>query len=126
MQWWPEYLQVLFYRKFSYRSLLAESHTIMIVGLLFSTIIEHSSFWIISCYSGILGIGIGMGILMTALNKLTQELVPKSQIGIATSSVNLFRSLGATIGVSVLGAVLNNRVSRAMKDNYLKHCIVKY
>ncbi|TWT25759.1 hypothetical protein FQV30_08110 [Planomicrobium sp. CPCC 101110] len=52
-----------------------------------------------------------MGMLMPTLTTLTQELVPKEDIGSATASINLFRSLGATIGVSVLGAVLNNRLA---------------
>jgi len=72
--------------KFRYRLILTSSLTMMIIGfLLFSTITEHSSLWVISLYSGILGVG--MGILMPALNTLTQELVPKSDLGIATSSV---------------------------------------
>lgn len=100
--------------KISYRLLLMGSLSIMVIGfILFSTITSHSSLWNISIYAGILGIG--MGILMPALNTLTQELVPKSQIGTATSSVNLFRSLGATIGISILGAVLNNRVSNSLE-----------
>jgi EmrB/QacA subfamily drug resistance transporter len=100
--------------KLSYRLLLMGSLSIMVIGfILFLTITAHSSLWNVSIYAGVLGIG--MGILMPALNTLTQELVPKNQIGTATSSVNLFRSLGATIGISVLGAVLNTRVSNGLE-----------
>jgi hypothetical protein len=40
-----------------------------------------------------------------------QNSVPLSELGAASASVTFFRSLGGTIGVSVLGAVLANRVT---------------
>ena len=40
-----------------------------------------------------------------------QNTVPLRDIGAASSTVAFFRSLGGTIGVSVLGAVLAHRVT---------------
>jgi hypothetical protein len=40
-----------------------------------------------------------------------QNSVPLADLGAASASVTFFRSLGGTIGVSVLGAVLANRVT---------------
>ncbi|OXM42574.1 EmrB/QacA family drug resistance transporter, partial [Amycolatopsis thailandensis] len=40
-----------------------------------------------------------------------QNTVPLRDLGAASASVTFFRSLGGTIGVSVLGAVLANRVT---------------
>lgn len=96
--------------KFKYRNLLVTSLLIMIGGfLMLSRVSADTSLWYFGISAGI--IGLGMGVLMPALTTLTQELVPKKDIGAATASVNLFRSLGATIGISILGGVLNSQVA---------------
>ncbi|MER5434126.1 MFS transporter [Streptomyces sp. NPDC002588] len=55
---------------------------------------------------------VGMGVGMTLQNFVlaVQNTVPLKDIGAASSTVSFFRSLGGTIGVSVLGAVLARRV----------------
>lgn len=57
----------------------------------------------------LLGIGLGFG--MPIFNLIVQNAFPHSRLGIATSSVQLFRSVGATVGVAVMGSILNNRLS---------------
>lgn len=57
----------------------------------------------------VLGIGLGLG--MPIFNLVVQNAFPHSRLGVATSSVQLFRSVGATIGVAVTGSILNNRLS---------------
>ncbi|MFM9703013.1 MFS transporter [Streptomyces galilaeus] len=55
---------------------------------------------------------VGMGVGMTLQNFVlaVQNTVPLKDIGAASSTVTFFRSLGGTIGVAVLGAVLARRV----------------
>jgi MFS family permease len=57
----------------------------------------------------LLGVGLGFG--MPIFNLIVQNAVPHSLLGIATASVQLFRSIGATIGVAVMGSILNNRLA---------------
>ena len=54
---------------------------------------------------GILGLGFGPS--MAAFMMTLQEAVPWTQRGVATSSTQLFRSLGGTIGVALLGSILH-------------------
>lgn len=54
--------------------------------------------------------GIGLGIAMPVFNLVVQNAVPQSRLGVATASVQLFRGLGSTIGVAIMGSVLNNRL----------------
>ncbi|MEU6357613.1 MFS transporter, partial [Streptomyces sp. NPDC047072] len=56
---------------------------------------------------------VGMGVGMTLQNFVlaVQNTVPLKDIGAASSTVSFFRSLGGTIGVAVLGAVLARRVA---------------
>ncbi len=56
-------------------------------------------------------VGVGVGMTMQNLVLAVQNDVPLRDLGAASASVTFFRSLGGTIGVSVLGAVLANRVS---------------
>ncbi|MFD4210422.1 MDR family MFS transporter [Micromonospora tulbaghiae] len=56
-------------------------------------------------------VGVGVGMTMQNLVLAVQNTVALRDIGAASASVAFFRSLGGTIGVSVLGAVLARRVT---------------
>jgi len=47
-----------------------------------------------------------MGLAMTGFIVAVQAAAPSGRMGIATSSVHFFRSLGGAVGVALLGAVL--------------------
>jgi EmrB/QacA subfamily drug resistance transporter len=84
--------------------------TIMTVGLaLLATIDAQTSPWLLGAFMVVLGIGVGA--LMQNLVLAAQNDVPASDLGAATSVISFFRSLGGTIGVSVLGALLAGRVT---------------
>ena len=51
--------------------------------------------------------GVGMGMLTPALLVAIQNHLGTERMGLATSSQQFFRNLGGTIGVAVLGVVLN-------------------
>jgi EmrB/QacA subfamily drug resistance transporter len=61
--------------------------------------------------AAMLSCGLGVGMTMQNLILVVQNSVPLKDIGAASSTVSFFRSLGGTIGVSVLGAVLARRVT---------------
>jgi len=81
---------------------------------LMSTIEYDTNFAIVSVYMALMGIGIGM--VMQNLVLVVQNSVDVSVVGAASSSVAFFRSLGGTIGVSVMGAVLGTKVSGYITD----------
>ena len=56
--------------------------------------------------------GFGFGPSTSAFMILVQEAVPWSQRGVATSSTQLFRSLGGMIGVALLGSILHASLTR--------------
>lgn len=51
-------------------------------------------------------LGLGMGVAMPVMNLAVQNEFKQADLGAATSSSQLFRSLGSTIGTAVFGAVL--------------------
>ncbi|WP_194396153.1 MDR family MFS transporter [Microbacterium atlanticum] len=78
---------------------------LLIAGsFLLSTIHYDTNFALVSLYMFLLGAGVGM--TMQNLVLIVQNTAKPTQIGVASSGVTFFRSLGGTIGVSVMGAVL--------------------
>jgi EmrB/QacA subfamily drug resistance transporter len=56
-------------------------------------------------------LGAGIGFMLQTYIIATQNAVDKKQVGVATSTLMLMRSLGATLGVTALGVVLNDRLA---------------
>jgi len=59
-------------------------------------------------------VGAGVGMTMQNFVLVVQNAVPLKDIGAASSTVAFFRSLGGTIGVSVLGAILARQISERL------------
>ncbi|MFF0466208.1 MDR family MFS transporter [Micromonospora zamorensis] len=76
---------------------------------LMGTLRADTSFTLLSVYMALVGIGLGM--TMQNLVLAVQNTVGTHELGVASSTVAFFRSLGGAIGVSVLGAVLAHKVT---------------
>jgi len=59
-------------------------------------------------------LGLGFGPSTAALMMVVQEAVPWTQRGVATSSTQLFRSLGGTIGVALLGTIFHTALTERL------------
>lgn len=59
-------------------------------------------------------LGIGLGLCMQVLVLATQNSVTVSDLGVATSSVNFFRSVGGSVGVALFGALFNSRLATGL------------
>jgi EmrB/QacA subfamily drug resistance transporter len=89
--------------------ILAGTITLVVGFAVLSTIDHTTSLWFVGVGMALIGIGVGMS--MQNLVLAVQNTVQLRDIGSASSSIAFFRSLGGTIGVSVLGAVLARRVT---------------
>ncbi len=69
-------------------------------------------------------LGAGLGVVMPVMNLAVQNEFEQHDLGVATSSSQLFRSLGSTIGIAVFGALLTTGLTNnlvGIQDNaYLK------
>ncbi|WP_203580318.1 MDR family MFS transporter [Microbacterium hibisci] len=81
---------------------------------LLSTIHYDTNFVLVSLYMFLLGAGVGM--TMQNLVLIVQNTAKPSEIGVASSGVTFFRSLGGTIGVSVMGAALATSATDLFAD----------
>ncbi|MEU8890242.1 MDR family MFS transporter [Streptomyces sp. NPDC048442] len=59
-------------------------------------------------------LGAGMGFLMQITMLVAQNSVEPKDMGVASSSTTLFRTLGSSFGVSVMGALFTARVTDSM------------
>lgn len=96
------------YGKWKIFLVLGASFLLVGFGLL-STIDHSTNLVLVGAFLFILGCGMGMS--MQNLVLAVQNSVAASDLGSASSTVTFFRSMGGTIGVSVLGAVLASRVA---------------
>jgi EmrB/QacA subfamily drug resistance transporter len=69
----------------------------------------HTSLALVGLY--VLVFGAGLGLFLQVLTLLVQNAVPMRLMGVGTSSVTFFRSMGGAIGASALGAVLTARIA---------------
>lgn len=53
--------------------------------------------------------GVGLGVTFPVYTLVVQNTVPYRMLGVATSSIQFFRSIGGTLGLAVLGSVMANR-----------------
>ncbi len=52
--------------------------------------------------------GLGLGMALPIFTLAVQNALPQQDLGTATSSVQLFRSIGGTVGLAIMGGILNN------------------
>jgi EmrB/QacA subfamily drug resistance transporter len=101
---------LLISRTGKWKGYLVGGSVLLIGGLGLAGTMDHTTeLWHAGIFTAILGLGLGM--LMQNLVLAVQNTVRASDIGTASASVAFFRSVGGAIGVSVLGAILANRVS---------------
>ncbi|WP_051621073.1 MDR family MFS transporter [Paenibacillus sp. UNC451MF] len=99
----------------TYRNLFIVSFLLPIIGFFLLTQIQVSTTVLFIAISFFI-LGVGLGTLFGGDNLIVQESVDSKDSGIALSTVQLFQSLGATIGLSVFGSVLSHRIKNGVAD----------
>lgn len=98
-----------------WKAYMVAGSVLLTIGLfLMSTIEYDTNYVLVSLYMLILGAGVGM--VMQNLVLIVQNTVRPEQLGAASSNVAFFRSLGGTVGVSVMGSILGTQVTSLMTD----------
>jgi EmrB/QacA subfamily drug resistance transporter len=92
-----------------YKAVLLTSPVVLTVGFwLLSRLDAHSTLHETTRDMIVVGIGLGLG--MSTFVLVVQNAVPRSMMGVATASTQFFRTIGATIGVTVMGAMLTTNL----------------
>ncbi|WP_127580421.1 MDR family MFS transporter [Paenibacillus koleovorans] len=85
---------------------------LMIAGM--AIMIFMNSVWLAVVSMIVFGLGLGLG--MPVFSLATQNAVPHTELGVATASSQLFRNLGGTIGIAVMGTVMSNTLGTHLKE----------
>nr|WP_255807680.1 MDR family MFS transporter [Cohnella mopanensis] len=100
--------------KLAYRNLFIISFVLPIIGFIMLSRIGVDTtvlFIVISFFI----LGLGLGALFGGDNLIVQESVAKEESGIALSTVQVFQSLGATIGLSIFGSLLARNIGNGVE-----------
>ena len=93
-----------------YRMFPIAGTALLSIGVgLFTQVGPHTSFAMLDIWMFL--IGAGLGLCMQTFVLAVQNALPITDIGVGTSSVNFFRSLGGSFGTAVFGAILSARLS---------------
>ena len=93
-----------------WKGFLTGGMVLVILGLaLLATIDETTDLALVGVFMAVLGLGLGATMQNLVLS--VQNNVAQSDLGAASSVVTFFRTMGGSIGVSTLGAVLSHRVA---------------
>src|SRR3954471_10381997 len=88
---------------------------LMAIGMLvLSTLGTTSSYWVVLC--GILPIGVGMALAMAPATTDIVAAVPAHKQGVASATNDAAREIGGTLGIAVLGSVLNEQYRAGVAD----------
>ncbi|WP_340034509.1 MDR family MFS transporter [Paenibacillus sp. FSL E2-0202] len=85
---------------------------IMIAGMTIMVFMNNVPMAVLSMIVFGLGLGLGMPVFSLA----TQNAVSHTELGVVTASSQLFRNLGGTIGIAVMGTVMSNSLTKNLKE----------
>ncbi|HLW02203.1 MAG TPA: MDR family MFS transporter [Ktedonobacterales bacterium] len=68
-------------------------------------------------YRNMVVTGLGIGVMISLFTIVVQNAFPIQRIGEVTSTLTFFRSMGSTIGLTALGAVLTNSFTSNLQAN---------
>ena len=98
-----------------WKAVMISGAVLTVIGsVLLGTLAYDTNLVLVGIYMALLGAGLGM--LMQNLVLVVQNSIEVKNLGVATSAVTFFRSLGGTVGVSVLGSVLGTIVASEIKE----------
>ena len=83
---------------------------LMVVGLLLLSRLDVGTGLVVADLY-MLVVGLGLGFVMQVLVLAVQNAVDYDNLGVATSTATLFRSMGGAIGVPLFGAIFANQLS---------------
>ncbi|MFT9848819.1 MDR family MFS transporter [Aneurinibacillus sp. REN35] len=86
---------------------------IMTIGMVFMYFMDPATpIYLLILYMIILGLG--LGVAMPVFSLTVQNAVAPQQLGVATATSQLFRNLGGTIGISVMGSLMSASIAKKM------------
>lgn len=81
-----------------------------------STLAADTPIWLICTM--LFFFGSGLGLIMQVIVLVVQNSVAPTMVGVATSTNNYFREVGASLGVAVFGAIFTSRLAERLNGTF--------
>ncbi|MFM9329512.1 MDR family MFS transporter [Paenibacillus mesotrionivorans] len=95
-----------------YKKFAVLGFPIMVAGMLIMAYMD--SVWMAVIAMIVFGAGLGLG--MPVFSLTVQNAVKPNELGVATASSQLFRNMGGTIGVAVMGTIMTTSLKNHMQS----------
>ena len=96
-----------------YKAFPIAGTAIALIGMLLLTQLDAGTSALYT-YVAMFVLGLGLGLVMQVLVLAVQNAVDYADLGVATSSASLFRSMGGSLGTAALGAVFTARLANEL------------
>src|SRR5262249_55563035 len=96
-----------------YRPIVIAGMLLMLAGALTLDRVDVNTTRLYLTYA-VIPLGMGGGLTLASLMIGAQHSAPRARLGVVTSTVQFARSIGAAMGVGVMGAVMSWRLSREL------------
>ena len=90
------------------------------IGMVLLSFMEDSALGMTAALVGMLFVGLGIGSIMPTATLASQNAVEWHELGVASSTVTFFRTLGGVIGLAAFGAVLNAGLTGKVDEKVLQ------
>lgn len=89
-------------------------------GMVLLSFMEDSTLGMTCALVGMLFVGLGIGSIMPTATLASQNAVEWNELGVASSTVTFFRTLGGVVGLAAFGAVLNAGLTGKVDERVLQ------
>jgi MFS family permease len=90
------------------------------IGMVLLSQMSQSGLGLASALVGMFCVGVGIGSIMPTATLATQNAVEWSDLGVASSVITFFRTLGGVVGLAAFGALLNSNIEGQIDEKYLQ------
>lgn len=98
-----------------YKGLALMGLLVMVAGMVSLTFMDTETSRLVAVINVIV-VGVGLGIANPIFTLTVQNVVEHKMLGVATASSQLFRQIGGTVGVALLGTVMGHRMNAEMMN----------
>ncbi len=92
--------------RLGYRPVVLAGMVLLLLGALPLAFVSSATTWLQLTWA-VIPLGAGGGLTLASLMIGAQHAVPRLQLGVVTSAVQFSRSIGAALGIGVMGAVMS-------------------
>jgi MFS family permease len=97
-----------------YRVLIVLGGVILAVGMYLMTLMSENTAQVVAMRNMVM-IGVGLGLSMPLLTLVVQNTFSYQLLGVATSTIVFFRSIGGTLGIAVFGTIVTSQIRSGLR-----------